>query len=62
MAQLVVVQIVSAVGLPLDLLVYEAGKLPIDRLITRRIALDEVNSAFDDMRARRGGRAVILYD
>ena len=40
---------------------YEAGKLPIDRLITRHVALDEVNSAFDDMRARRGGRAVIVY-
>jgi hypothetical protein len=32
-----------------------------DRMITRRIALDEVNDAFDNMRARRGGRAVILY-
>jgi S-(hydroxymethyl)glutathione dehydrogenase / alcohol dehydrogenase len=38
-----------------------AGKLPIDRLITDRIALDGVNGAFDDMRNRRGGRAVILY-
>ena len=40
---------------------YEAGKLPIDRLITRRIALDEGrNGAFDDMRARRGGRAATV--
>jgi len=39
-----------------------AGKLPIDRLITDRIGLDGVNAAFDDMRNRRGGRAVILYD
>jgi S-(hydroxymethyl)glutathione dehydrogenase/alcohol dehydrogenase len=39
-----------------------AGRLPIDRMITDRIALDGVNGAFDDMRNRRGGRAVILYD
>jgi Zn-dependent alcohol dehydrogenase len=53
---------VAPIDFPRIAALYEAGKLPIERLITRRIALDEVNSAFDDMRARRGGRAVILYD
>jgi Zn-dependent alcohol dehydrogenase len=53
---------VAAIDFPRIAALYEAGKLPIDRLITRRIALDEVNEAFDDMRARRGGRAVVLYD
>jgi S-(hydroxymethyl)glutathione dehydrogenase / alcohol dehydrogenase len=53
---------VAPIDFPRIAALYEAGKLPIDRLITRRIALDEVDSAFDDMRARRGGRAVILYD
>jgi S-(hydroxymethyl)glutathione dehydrogenase / alcohol dehydrogenase len=53
---------VAAIDFPRIAALYEAGKLPIDRLITRRAALDEVNEAFDDMRARRGGRAVVLYD
>jgi S-(hydroxymethyl)glutathione dehydrogenase/alcohol dehydrogenase len=52
---------VAPIDFPRIAALYEAGKLPIDRLITRRISLDEVNDAFDDMRARRGGRAVILY-
>jgi S-(hydroxymethyl)glutathione dehydrogenase / alcohol dehydrogenase len=53
---------VAAIDFPRIAALYEAGKLPIDRLITRRISLDEVDEAFDDMRARRGGRAVIVYD
>ena len=53
---------VAPVDFPRIAALYEAGRLPVDRLITRRIALDEVNEAFDDMRARRGGRAVIIYD
>jgi S-(hydroxymethyl)glutathione dehydrogenase/alcohol dehydrogenase len=53
---------VPPVDFPLLAALHLAGKLPIDRLITDRIALDEVNGAFDDMRNRRGGRAVILYD
>jgi S-(hydroxymethyl)glutathione dehydrogenase/alcohol dehydrogenase len=53
---------VAPIDFPRIAALYEAGKLPIDRLITRRIALDEVDDAFADMRARRGGRAVILYD
>ena len=52
---------VAPIDFPRIAALYEAGKLPIDRLITRRIELDEVDSAFADMRARQGGRAVILY-
>ena len=55
-------------------LVRGAHRLPADRRAVRGreapdrpadhppIALEEVNEAFDDMRERRGGRAVILYD
>ncbi|MDX6618128.1 MAG: S-(hydroxymethyl)glutathione dehydrogenase / alcohol dehydrogenase [Gaiellales bacterium] len=53
---------VAPIDFPRIAALYEAGKLPIDRMITRRVALDEVNEAFDDMRARRGGRAVVVYD
>ena len=37
-----------------------AGKLPIERLIDRRIALDEVEGAFDRLRAGDGLRQVIV--
>lgn len=40
---------------------YLAGRLPIDRLITDRIGLDEVNEAFAEMRAGAKGRSVIVY-
>ncbi|HEV7809034.1 MAG TPA: hypothetical protein VGO64_00430, partial [Candidatus Limnocylindrales bacterium] len=37
-----------------------AGKLPADRLVTSRIGLDGVESAFDAMRRGEGVRAVIV--
>jgi len=52
---------VPAVDFPRLAALHLAGRLPIERLITRRIALEEVDSAFDDMRARGGGRTVILH-
>ena len=39
-----------------------AGRLPIDRLIDRRIALDELEGAFDRLRAGEGLRQVIVFD
>jgi S-(hydroxymethyl)glutathione dehydrogenase / alcohol dehydrogenase len=38
-----------------------AGRLPVDRLISERIALDDVNRAFDRMREGEGARRVIVY-
>jgi S-(hydroxymethyl)glutathione dehydrogenase/alcohol dehydrogenase len=38
-----------------------AGKLPIDRLVSERIGLDQINDAFDRMRAGDGARRVITY-
>lgn len=40
---------------------YRTGQLPIDELITQRCNLDEVNHAFDQMRAGAHGRSVIVY-
>jgi S-(hydroxymethyl)glutathione dehydrogenase / alcohol dehydrogenase len=37
------------------------GRLPIDRLISERIALDDVNLAFDRMRAGDGARRVVVF-
>lgn len=40
---------------------YLDGRLPIDRLITNRVSLDEVNDAFDLMRSGARGRSVIMF-
>lgn len=37
------------------------GRLPIDKLITNRFALDDVNAAFDLMRAGARGRSIIMF-
>jgi S-(hydroxymethyl)glutathione dehydrogenase / alcohol dehydrogenase len=41
---------------------YQAGKLKLDELITRRIGLDGVNEAFAAMRAGDVARSVIVFD
>ncbi len=41
---------------------YRSGELKIDEMITKRIALDEVNNAFDEMSRGEGARSVIVYD
>ena len=41
---------------------YLAGRLPIDRLIGRSIAIDQVAEAFDDMRASVGARSILRFD
>lgn len=40
---------------------YRAGRLDLDALVTRRIALDEVNDAFRAMEAGEGVRSVITF-
>ncbi|MDN4612301.1 zinc-binding dehydrogenase [Arthrobacter burdickii] len=40
---------------------YLAGRLPVDRLISHRIGLDEVNEAFDAIRRGERARSVIVF-
>jgi S-(hydroxymethyl)glutathione dehydrogenase / alcohol dehydrogenase len=40
---------------------YLRGELKLDGLVTQRIALDEVNRGFDDLRAGRAIRSVIVF-
>jgi NDMA-dependent alcohol dehydrogenase len=49
------------VDMPRLLALYEAGKLKLDELITRRYALDEINAGYDDLRAGRILRGVIEF-
>ena len=53
---------VAAVDFPRYAELHLAGRLPIDRLVDRRIALDdaELESAFERMRAGRGVRTIIV--
>ena len=39
-----------------------AGRLPIERLIDRRIGLDELEGAFDRLRAGEGLRQVVVFE
>jgi S-(hydroxymethyl)glutathione dehydrogenase/alcohol dehydrogenase len=41
---------------------YLDGKLKLDELITRRIALEQINEGFDDLRNGRAIRTVIVFD
>lgn len=41
---------------------YLQGRLKLDALISRRIGLDQVNEAFDEMRAGGIARSVIMFD
>jgi S-(hydroxymethyl)glutathione dehydrogenase/alcohol dehydrogenase len=47
---------------PLLAQAYLDGKLQLDPYVTRHIALDEINDGFDDLRAGRGIRSVVMFD
>jgi S-(hydroxymethyl)glutathione dehydrogenase/alcohol dehydrogenase len=50
-----------AVDFPRLLDLYQAGRLDLDSMITTRIALEQVNDAFAQMRDGDGVRSVVLY-
>lgn len=47
---------------PMLLDLWRAGRLPLEKLITRRVPLDEVNEAFDDLANGVGVRTVLVND
>jgi Zn-dependent alcohol dehydrogenase len=51
-----------AVDFPRYAALHLAGRLPVERLIDRRIALDEVEGAFDRLRSGEGLRQVLVFD
>jgi S-(hydroxymethyl)glutathione dehydrogenase/alcohol dehydrogenase len=51
-----------AVDFPSYAALHLAGRLPVERLIDRRVALDEVEGAFDRLRAGEGLRQVVVLD
>ncbi len=51
-----------AVDFPRYAALHLAGRLPVERLIDRRIGLDDVESSFDRLRAGDGLRQVVVFD
>jgi len=48
--------------LPHFLELYRSGRLPVDKLVSKRYRLEELAQAFDDMEAGKVARGVILFD
>jgi len=41
---------------------YRSGRLPLEKLLSRRYTLDEINVALDDIEQRRVGRPLVALD
>jgi S-(hydroxymethyl)glutathione dehydrogenase/alcohol dehydrogenase len=52
---------VPAVDFPRYAALHLAGRLPVDRLVTSRIGLDDLEAAFERMRRGEGVRSVIVF-
>lgn len=48
--------------LPRFIAMYQAGRLPVDRLLTHTLKLDEINAAFDRLAKGEAVRQVIVFD
>ncbi|MBX9575059.1 MAG: zinc-dependent alcohol dehydrogenase family protein [Caulobacteraceae bacterium] len=46
---------------PLYVELFRKGRLPVDRLLTKTIALDQINAAFDDLADGRTVRTVVTF-
>jgi Zn-dependent alcohol dehydrogenase len=51
---------VPARDIPRFIALHQAGRLPVERMITHRLALDDVNAGFDRLRSGEGVRQVVL--
>ena len=48
--------------IPRFIALYEAGRLPVDRLLTHRLALEEINEGFDRLARGEAVRQAIVFD
>ncbi|MBV9870171.1 MAG: hypothetical protein JO214_06085, partial [Frankiaceae bacterium] len=53
---------VPARDFPLLLDLWRQGRMPLERLVTNRINLEDIDSAFADMKTGHGVRSVICND
>jgi Zn-dependent alcohol dehydrogenase len=52
---------VPSIDIPRYVAMYKAGRLPVDRLLTHTIALDEVNEGFDRLASGEAVRQAIVF-
>jgi len=48
--------------IPRYVALYRAGRLPVDRLLTHRLKLDELNAGFDRLARGEAVRQVVLFE
>ncbi|TXH02909.1 MAG: alcohol dehydrogenase [Nevskiaceae bacterium] len=48
--------------IPRFVALYRAGRLPVDKLLTHRLRLDEINGAFDRLKRGEAVRQVVVFD
>lgn len=48
--------------IPRFVALYKSGRLPVDKLLTHRLKLDEINSAFDRLARGEAVRQVVIFD
>lgn len=53
---------VPAEDLPRFVALYKAGRLPVDRLLTGTLALEEINAGFDRLAAGEAARQAVVFD
>ena len=53
---------VPARDIPRYVALYRAGRLPVDRLVSGYLTLDDVNAGFDELHAGRAVRQIIRFD
>ncbi|MGH2938185.1 MAG: Zn-dependent alcohol dehydrogenase [Solirubrobacterales bacterium] len=51
-----------AIDFPRILALYRRGRVDLDSMITRRISLEQVNEAFEEMAAGQGIRSVVIHE
>jgi alcohol dehydrogenase len=53
---------VPARDIPRYVALFREGRLPVDRLMTGRVALDDINAAFDRLADGQAVRTVVTFD
>lgn len=53
---------VPARDIPRYVALYRAGRLPVDRLVSGYLSLDEINHGFDELHAGRAVRQIVRFD
>jgi alcohol dehydrogenase len=47
--------------IPAFIQLYRQGRMPVNKLVTRTLKLDQINEAFDDLSDAKGVRQVIVF-